>query len=338
MRLLITGATGFAGNALLDALPADLPLSRLTLLALPGDPGTPRVLAKRIRGLEILAGDVRDARAVETAVEGHTHVIHMAGFISYWGRDRERLHRVNVEGTRNVVDAALAHGVKRMVHISSVGALGFYPDGRLADETTPFNWPGGFLYMTTKHEGQRVVQEAVRERGLNAVILNPASLMGPGDPDPASPHNNLYGMIERGPSYGCFAGGLAITDVRDLAQVILKALARGAAGETHLVVGSNVTYVEVVRLIGTCLARPVHPFRIPPVFLTAGGGLLELASLVTRRRPLLTAAYGRLSGWRAWYSNAKSMAVFGHPFLPLERTIADGCTFYRETFGRGEPN
>ena len=333
MRLLITGATGFAGNALLDLLPAIPQPERLTLFVLPGDPGRARVLARRIPGLRLVEGDIVDPQHVRRAIEGHTHVIHLAGLISYWGRDLERLDRINRIGVENVVQGCLEAGVQRLVHISSVGAVGFHKDGRLADESTPFNWPRSFHYMTTKHAGQQIVEEAARKNALNAVILNPASLMGPGDPDPNSAHNQLYKGISSGPFFGCFSGGLAVTDVRDLAAIALKALSDGDPGESYLVVGSNVTYVEVVRQIGACMNGRVFPFRIPSLFFTAAGGVMELVSSVTGRKPLLTSSYGKLSGWRGYYSNAKSVRAFHHTYIPREKTIADGCASYLRTHG-----
>ncbi len=337
MRLFITGATGFAGNALLDLLPASIQPERVTLFVLPGDTGRQRVLARQIPGLCVVEGDITDAAQVRRALTGHTHVIHLAGLISYWRRDRDRLDRVNRCGVDNVVQGCLAAGVRRLVHISSVGAVGFHKDGALADETTPFNWPRSFYYMTTKHAGQQVVETAAREKGLDAVILNPASLMGPGDPDPGTAHNQLYKNISSGPFFGCFSGGLAVTDVRDLAAIALKALSEGHPGECYLVIGSNVSYVEVVRRIGACMDGKVFPFRIPPALLTAAGGIMELASDLTGRKPLLTASYGRLSGWRGFYSNKKSMRAFRHTYLPLEKTIADGCASYLRAHATPRP-
>jgi dihydroflavonol-4-reductase len=306
-------------------------VSKLTVFALPGDSGIARIRAKGIPGLEFSTGDIADKARVAEAIKGHSHVIHLAGMISYWGRDLERLTTVNVRGAENVAAACAQHRVERLVHISSVGAVGMYRDGRLANETTPFNWPQSFHYMTTKHAGQQAVQSVAREKGLNVVILNPASLMGPGDPDPASAHNQLYARVASGSFWGCFAGGLAVTDVRDLASVSLSALSRGTAGESYLVVGSNVTYVEVVRAMGACLEKKVHPFRVPPVLLTGAGRMMELWSAFSGSRPLLTSAYGKLSGWHGYYSNEKSVRAFEHRYIPFAQTIAAGCAYYSGT-------
>jgi dihydroflavonol-4-reductase len=333
MKLLVTGGTGFAGNVLLDLLPQKIRYSKITLFVLPGDPGKTIILNKKIPKLEFVYGDIASPQDVDRAIEGHTHVIHLAGLISYWRRERDALTRVNQVGVENVVDACVRHSVKRLVHVSSVGAIGFFRDGRLADESTEFNWPKSFLYMTSKYAGQQIVERGVCDRGLQAIILNPASLMGPGDPIPSTPHNQLYNSIRNKTLFGCFAGGLAITDVRDLVQIILKALTAGRVGEKYLIVGSNVEYREVVKAIGAYFHRKVYPFRVPSFLLAVAGKGMELLSELTGKRPLLTYSYGRLSGWYSYYSNRKSREAFEHEYLPFEVTIADGCRYFREQYG-----
>jgi nucleoside-diphosphate-sugar epimerase len=188
--------------------------------------------------------------------------------------------------------------------------------------------------MASKRRGQDIVEEAVRDRGLRSIILNPASIMGPGDHDPTTPQNELYRRISRGPLFGSFAGGLAIVDVRDLVSIILKALeGRGRDGESYLVVGDNLRYRDVIRRISRACGRKAYPFPLPAPLLATAGRVFERASRRTGRRPLLTAAYGRLSGWTAYYDNAKSRREFDHVYIDTEKTIRDGWDYYRDTFG-----
>jgi dihydroflavonol-4-reductase len=177
-----------------------------------------------------------------------------------------------------------------------------------------------------------VVEDAVRAGRLDAVIVNPASVMGPGDPNPATPHNRLYGMIRASRVSFTFSGGLAVVDVRDLVDVILAALARGTVGARYLAVGANVTYAAVVVAIAREFGREVRPIAVPAPLVTAGGAALELASRITRRRPLLTAGYGRLSGWTAYYANDRSRALLGRDYRPFDETVRDGCRFYERAF------
>jgi dihydroflavonol-4-reductase len=333
VRVLVTGATGFAGAVLMPELVRRYGAAAVDAFVLPGDriPET-----WRDAGVRTFEGDIADASAVMAAVAGHDHVVHMAGLISYWKGDAEKLKAVNEDGVRAVVEASLAAGVERLIHISSVGAIGFREDGAPGGESTPFNWPPDILYMASKRRGQDIVERAVRERGLRAVILNPASIMGPGDHDPATPHNQLYRRICGRTQLGSFAGGLAIVDVRDLAAIIGKALeGRGRDGECYLVVGANLTYPDVVRRISRACGRKAYPFRVPAPLLAAAGRLMERAARESGRRPLLIAAYGRLSGWTAFYDNAKSRREFGHVYIDADKTIADGWAYYRDALKRG---
>lgn len=332
MKVLVTGATGFVGSVLMLELIARYGASAVSAFVLPGDiiPAT-----WRGAGVRTFDGDIADARAVSAAAAGHSHIVHLAGFISYWKGDEDRLRTVNEDGARSIVEASLAAGVERLIHISSVGAIGFHESGQPADETAPSNWPADILYMASKRRGQDIVEQAVRERGLRAVILNPASIMGPGDHNPATPHNELYRRISRGPLFGSFAGGLAIVDVRDLVALILKALeGRGRDGESYLVIGANLSYRDVIRRISRACGRRAYPFPIPAPLLIVAGLFLERASRRTGRRPLLTAAYGRLSGWTAYYDSAKSRREFGHVYIDADKTITEGWEYYRDSFGR----
>ena len=331
MKILVTGATGFVGSVLVPELVRRFGASEISAFVLPGEPLPTSWAGEDVR---LFRGDIADGEAVSRAVRGHDAVLHLAGFISYWKRDLHRLMRVNRDGVRCVVDACLRWNVERLVHISSVGAIGFRKDGIPADEETPFNWPASILYMVSKFEGQKIVEDAFRGRGLPAVILNPASIMGPGDHMITTPHNRLYRSICGKRLFGSFAGGLAVVDVRDLTALILKALERGRIGEKYLAVGANLTYPDVIRMIGRSCGRKAYPFKVPAPLIAVAGGLLEAASVLTKKRPLLTAAYGRLSGWRAYYSNEKSRRELGHEYIPIETTVADGWAYYRETFGR----
>lgn len=330
MNVLITGAAGFVGRELVRYLRVEQPSWRFAAFALPGE----AVPDEWGESVSVRRGDIRDATAVAEAVAGADLVFHLAAYISYWRLDNGLMRAVNVEGTANIINACLAAGVKRLVHVSSVGAIGFYSDGEPADESTPFNWPESLGYMTTKRDAQRLVLDAVKARGLDAVVVNPASIMGPGDPNPASAHNRLYAdMYRRSAFIGTFTGGLAIVDVRDLVEVMVAAAAKGKSGEAYLAVGSNVPYRKVLELMARYARKRFIPLPAPSWILIAAGYLAELISTRTKKRPLITVGYGLLSGWTAYYSNRKSAGQLGAVYRPLEDTIKDACAWYEATLG-----
>ena len=329
MNILVTGATGFVGRQLVSILTDTNLGNKVAAFLLPNEK-VPESFEDKI---EILRGDLRDSEAVRAAVRGRDFVYHIAGYISYWVVDEDVMRAVNVDGVRNIVDACVEYKVKKLVHVSSVGAIGFHKDGREADEETPFNWPESFGYMTTKRDGQKIVKEAVRENGLKAVIVNPASVMGPGDPVPGSAHNRLYGdMYRKSFFFGTFGGGLAIVDVRDLVSTIIAAGEKGRPGESYLAVGANVPYTRVLELMAKHAGKKYIPFVVPRFALVAAGWIAERFSYLTRKRPLITLSYGQLSSWVAYYSSAKARSELGVQYRSLEETIADGCEYYKESF------
>ncbi len=332
MKLLVTGATGFVGSILVPRLIERYGSESIGVYVLPGDP---LPASWKGEGISVFRGDISDPNRLFQAVEGRSHVIHLAGLISYWRRDFGRLMQVNFGGTRTVVSACLQANVSRLVHISSVGAVGLKKSGEPIDESTAYNWPPEFYYMTSKYLGQQVVEKAVRTRGLNAVIFNLASVMGPGDFFLETPHNQLYQRVYRGRSFGSFRGGLGVVDVRDVVSLIIKGLDQGAAGEKYILVGANLRYPDVLRLIGKYARRRVYPFPVPALLLSSAGLMLEMVSLLSRKMPLLIYAYGRLSGWTTFYSNEKSRREFSHDYIPIEETIRDGCRFFEKTFRAG---
>jgi dihydroflavonol-4-reductase len=325
MNILITGAGGFVGRTLVHMILERYPNDRLFAFLLP----TEEEPAEWGMNVTSIRGDIRDREAVRSAVAGKDLVFHLAAYISYWILDQQLMQSINRDAVSILVDECIAAGIKRLVHVSSVGAIGFRKDATESPETEPFNWPVDFGYMTTKRDGQNIVLKAVQERGLDAVIVNPASIMGPGDPSPNSAHNRLYADMYRRPFFfGTFAGGLAVVDVRDLASVIIAAAEKGRKGACYLAVGANVPYRRVLELMSGHARKLFVPFAVPPFLLTLVGCLLEGFSRVTRKRPFLTCAYGRLSGWTAYYSNAKSIKELGVEYRPLETTIGDACDWY----------
>ena len=330
MKILLTGATGFVGSVLVPRLLALKYVDTLSVFVLPGEEFSETITSNSVI---IYYGDMRDSLSVDNAVKNQDVVIHLAGFISYWRRDTERLRAINIQGVQNVVDACIKHKIQRLVHISSVGSVGFRKDGSLSDETTLYNWPDKFPYMLTKKKGEDIVLDAVKKHNLNAVVLNPASIMGPGDHNSATPHNKLYASIIMHPFFlGSFAGGLAIVDVRDLCDGIVKAIHTGGKGERYLMIGGNLPYHKVIEYIGECAGKSVFPFPIHPILLTLAGFFAENVSLITKKKPLLTAAYGMLSGWFAYYSNEKSVRDLKIKYRDIRETIFDGCNYFKDNF------
>ncbi|MFL5801133.1 MAG: SDR family NAD(P)-dependent oxidoreductase, partial [Roseiflexaceae bacterium] len=223
MNVLVTGGTGFIGANLAAALIARGDAVRVlrrassSLVALEGLP------------VEHMIGDVTDPDAVARAVEGCDLVFHVAALAAYWRATREQVYHVNVAGTRVVMEACLRAGVPRVVHTSSVAAVGIAPRATIADERTPFDTLSAtFPYAHSKRLAEDVVREFVAQ-GLNVVIVNPATVFGVGD------HYLNSGRIVieygRGRIPVVPPGGMCVVDVDAVVQGHLLAAARGRVGE-----------------------------------------------------------------------------------------------------------
>ena len=334
MKLLVTGASGFVGSALLPRLFRALPDASISLLLLPGE-RIPDDWSSRISRVD--RGDIVDREIVDRAIAGSDRVVHLAACVSYCRQDRARLTEVNAGGVQHVVDACIAYGVERLVHISSIGALGCSRDGTAVNEQTPFNWPGGFYYMKSKYQGQQIVEQAVEQQGLRAVILNPASIMGPGDPYPESSFNRLMSAVYRAPVFPTFTGGQAVVDVRDVADIVIKALLDETTRGSYILAGHNLRYGVILRALLRHAGRKPPVLPVPSPLLSLAGLGMEGLSGLTGRRPLLTFAYGRLSGWESYCCSDRSRREFEHTYIDFERTSEDSCRYFEQTFLHRKP-
>ena len=171
-KILVTGAGGFTGGALARHLAKQGTAVRGTVR-----PGA-AAASLHAAGIEVVAADIRDADSVRRAVAGCTHVYHIAALFRRAGMPDSEYQRVNAEGTRHLLDAAIAAGVKRFVHCSTIGVCG-HIEQPPADETLPYN-PGD-IYQVTKMEGEKLALEYFRDGRLYGVVVRPASIYGPGD-------------------------------------------------------------------------------------------------------------------------------------------------------------
>ncbi|HTU24562.1 MAG TPA: NAD-dependent epimerase/dehydratase family protein [Pirellulales bacterium] len=260
MLYLVTGATGLVGNNV------------VRLLLARGD--RVRVLARAtsdrrpLAGLdvELAQGDVRDAAAVDAAARGVERIVHAAAYVHIGWTQLEQSRAINVAGTANVAASARRAGA-RLVHVSSVDAMGLPPGGAPSDEDTPVE--GGVLcpYVVTKREAEQAVQAEIAQ-GLDATIVNPAYMIGPWDWKPSS--GRMLLEVARNRGVVAPLGTNNYCDVRDVAQGILTAAERGATGRRYILGGERLSYFQAWRVF----ARVTH--ALPP--LLPAGPLVRIAA------------------------------------------------------------
>jgi len=236
MRVLVTGATGFLGSWVTrEFVRAG---RRVRILARPrsrlGDLGR--------LGVEVARGDVLSPESLVLATAGVDAIVHCAGLLSLNPREREALQRVNVEGTRNVLQAAASRGV-RVVHTSSIATIGPTAEPRTLDEGAP-SVPLAFdyAYAVSKRQSEELALSHARQ-GLDVVVLNPGIVLGPGDVNYGSTLFILHYL--RRELWAHLGGGASFADVRDVACAYVTALDRGRSGERYVLAGMNRSFGEV---------------------------------------------------------------------------------------------
>jgi dihydroflavonol-4-reductase len=320
-RTLVTGGTGFIGSHVARALAARG--DELRLLIRRGA----RVEHLADLDYELVTGDITDRRAVRRAVKGAERVFHVAGTTSLRRRDHDRIFAINLGGTRNVLEAAIDAGVERVVHTSSVAAIGPAPPGKVADETQSFTAGElGIAYVNSKHEAE---VEALRcaAQGLDVVCVNPTFVLGPDAPSLSS-----MGLVKRFltrqiPVY--VDGGLNIVDVRDVAEGHLLADRKGKSGERYILGGRNFTlqrlFADLARISGT--APPA--LRLPASMAIGGVELADRMHL-----PLPVSVDEVRSGTLWWtYRSTKAKKELGFAPRPHEETLEDAVRWQLSVLG-----
>lgn len=276
--VLITGATGQVGHAIARRLAADGVEPR----ALVRSPERARVLPE---GVEPVFGDVTDPSSLQAALEGCGTVYHSAGIPEQWRKDTGEFARVNVEGTRNVVEAALAAGVDRFVYTSTDDVL-VGPPGQEFDESVINPKPGETPYQRSKQEADRVVTAAL-DRGLPAVFLHPAGLYGPA-PFLVKGLNDLLLELAKRKTPALLPGGMGVAFSEDVADGHVRAAERAPVGARYLLAESFQTLTDIARAVAAAEPRAKVPRVMPLPVARAVSVAGEGVARVTGKPPLIS--------------------------------------------------
>jgi len=320
MDVAITGATGHLGATLVRAILAQ--------------GRSVRVLARNdlraIQGLnvDIVTGDVLQPDSLLKLFKGVHTVFHLAAKISIVGSEGGMVDTINVGGTKNVLDACLRSGVKRLVHFSSIHAFSSLLHNQAIDESTALaTGKHEFYYDRSKAVAQMAVREAVRE-GLSAVILNPSGIIGPYDYKISRMGGVLLDIYHR--RYPALIdGGYDWVDSRDVVASALAAETRGRVGECYLLSGNWVHVCDIARIISEIygrktprLATPIWLCTLPAYFTLAYSKLRKVTPKFT---PQAIAALQR----HRYISHEKATRELGHSPRPIEVTIRDTLDWFK---------
>ena len=321
MSILVTGATGLLGSVLTRQLietSTDVRIFRRTTSSLD-------LLGDTSDRVEHAIGDVRDARSVARAMDGVQQVYHTAAKIGFASGDRAALRAVNVAGTANVVNAALATGVERIVHTSSMAAFGrsATPEG-VVDEDTP--WEGGADrsdYAQSKYDAELEIHRGIAE-GLDAVFVNPSLIFGVGRPGDNT--RRIVDAVRNGWAKAAPPGQTNVVDVEDVAAAHRRAMTRGDTGRRYFVGSETLSWMHILRTLANAFDVAPPTRTIPPALLKGGAALSEAVAFVTRTDPLLSRRLARTALRQHTYSNRRAVDELGCSFRPFTDTaqrIAD---------------
>ena len=314
MRALVTGAGGFIGTHVVDAL-ADAGCEVVAF-----DRRLPGTLD---RVADAVCGDVLEPDQVRRAMAGCDAVFHLAAVYSYARADAAVMRAVNVQGTRVVLDAAARGRRRRVIHTSSCATCGPVP-GRPADERDrPAAGELRVPYKRTKLEGERLALAAAR-RGLEVVVVNPTVPVGPGDHRP-TPTGKMVADVARGRARGYLArSALNVVAVEDVAAGHVRAFERGRAGERYLLGGENLSVRAIFTLIAAAVGRPAPRLGIPwsaahAAALAAGAALRPLG----REPSLLMVDEVRSGRLPHLFDDAKARTDLAYCSRPAAAALAD---------------
>ena len=318
---LVTGATGFVGSAVARALLRQG--QRVRILARPGS--NRRNLGSLC--VEIAEGSLEEPESLARAVTGCRYVYHVAADYRLWVPNPGQMFRANVVGTRDLMMAALAAGVERVVYTSSVATRGLLPKSS-ADEETPSRAEDMIgPYKRSKFEAEEVVRKLAHERGLPVVIANPSAPVGPGDVKP-TPTGRMILEAARGQMPAFVDTGLNIVHVDDVAEGHLAAAEKGRIGERYVLGGENMSLAEILAEVSRAAGRRAPRLRVPHSMLYPVAVGAELAARLTGREPMITLDGVRMSRKKMYFSSEKASRELGYRPRPAREAIVDAVSWF----------
>ena len=320
MKVFVTGATGFLGSHLCRRLVRNGHEVTILRRATSSDANL------KDSNLNHVLGDLTNLEDVNRAIQGNEAVFHTAAHLAYWGFQKDTQNEVNIQGTKNVVEACRKHGVKRLLFVSSVAAIGI-PENpeEPAREDFRFNLEGKPLnYHISKKRAEEIVLAAV-ENGLNAVIVNPSSIWGPNG-------NEFRGAeitekVRHSAIVPYFKGGICVAHVEDVVDGIIAAFEHGRAGQRYILGGDNLTIRSISQMAARKQGLRRRFVAVPKVVTGLTAIALESLGRLRHRRPRITYATHYCASRFHYYDSSKAQKEFG--YAPRDfQAILDECVAF----------
>lgn len=278
--------------------------------------------------VETAEGDLRDPASLERALDGCEALFHVAADYRLWAPRPEEMYRTNVDGTRDLLRAARAAGIERVVYTSSVATLGHDPGGAPANEDTPVGL-GDMIghYKRSKFLAEQEVKRLVKEEDVPAVIVNPSTPIGPGDVRP-TPTGRIIVEAACGHIPAFVDTGLNVVHVDDVGEGHVLALERGRAGERYVLGGRNMSLAEILAAIAALAGRRPPRLRLPHGLVLPIAYLAEAWARLRGGEPFVTVDGVRMARKPMFFTSAKAERELGYRARPAEAAIRDAFEWF----------
>jgi len=322
MKSFVTGGTGFVGAHVVRKL-VERGDEVVALVR-----ATSNLALLHKLPIETAVGDLRDQKSLVEPMQGVDEVYHVAADYRLWSRHPEEMYASNVDGTRNVLQAAEEARVPKVVYTSTVGCLGLPKDGSPGDEDTPVTRDELVgHYKKSKYDAEQVALEYAA-RGLPVVIVNPSTPVGPGDIKP-TPTGKIIVDFLRGRMPAYVDTGLNLIAVEDVATGHLLAAEKGRVGEKYILGYRNLTLREILHMLAMITDRRPPSVRIPHWVALAAAAVDTAVSRVLSKEPGITIEAVQMSRKMMFFSAAKAVRELGLPQSPVEHALARAVHWFR---------
>ena len=323
MTVLVTGPDGVLGSNLVRIL-CERGYSVNVFLE-------KKSAAKTLEGLSVsrFYGDILNPEDLDSAIKGCDVVIHGAASTSVFPARNPFVRSVNVDGTKNIIEACLKNTIKRLVYVGTANSFCFGDEVKPGEEVGPYvSKKYGLDYMDSKREAQEVVLRAVKERELPAVIVNPTFMIGPYDSKPSS-GAMILGIYKKAvPGYT--SGGKNYIAVKDAAIATANAIDLGRVGECYILGNKNLSYKDAFSLIASVVGVSAPKRRLAPFFVVSYGYISSFFAKLFRYKPSITKELAVISCEKHYYSSKKAIKELKLPQTPIEVAVRECFFWFKE--------
>lgn len=326
MRALVTGGNGFLGAHLIEKLLAE----GIDVVAFVRRSSQMTELSSKSK-LKFLYGDITDKESIIEALKKSEAdvVFHLAGYVGYKKSERALMEKINVAGTANTLEAMAQVRVPKLVHISSVVAIGAgYRRNEILDESSVYNLaPLDLGYFETKRKAEALVKEATKKGNIQSVILNPSTIYGPADANKGSRKTQV--KVAQGKFKFYTSGGVNVVSVEDVIEGIFRGFTKGRNGERYILAGENILIKELFEKIASMAGVPAPSIYMPDVLLHIIGKAGDIGTKLGFKMAL-----SQENAWSAtlfhWFKNEKAKTELGLEFKPADYSIRQSVEWMQE--------